>query len=391
VNLLERATALLPDDDRFRGSLQPELGSALTECGRLAEAERVLDAAVDSAAVRDDALALAHATVARMFLRLQLNTEGGTREVWERFDRLLGTFTEAGDDLGLGRLWHLRALVHWIEGGSAKADTAWEHAVEHFRRAGDERGWSDALSWLASSAHAGQMHVDAAIERCERIQSQLADHRRAQALVLDHLAAIRAMRGDFAVARGLVAESKATMEELGTSVHTAVCHGEALVAVASGDERGAEAVLRAGYERLSEMGEKALLSDTVAMLARVLYEQGRMGEAWGLSRQAEDAAAPDDLSAQIAWRTVRARLLARRGEIPEAKRLSGGAVELAIRTDWLTDHADALIAHAEVLGLAGETEEASRTIHMAIALYDRKGNAVGLHRAESLLASQVTA
>jgi len=161
--------------------------------------------------------------------------------------------------------------------------------------------------------------------------------------------------------------------------------------MASGDERGAEAVLRAGYERLSEMGEKALLSDTVAMLARVLYEQGHTDEAWGLSREAEDAGAQDDLSAQIAWRTVRARLLARRGEIREAKRMSGAAVALAIRTDWLTDHADALIAHAEVLGLAGETEEAARTIHTAIALYERKGNTVGMRRAQSMIAAQVPA
>jgi len=391
INLLERATALLPDDDRFRGSLLPELGSALTENGRLAEAERVLDAAVDAAAGRDDALALAHATVARLFLRLQVSTEDGTREVREEFDPLLASFTAAGDDLGLDRLWRLRALVHWIEGRSASADRAWERAAEHAQMAGDERGWSETLSWLASSAHAGMMHVDAAIERCERIRSQLGEHRRAQALVLDHLAAIHAMRGDFAVARELVAESKAIMEELGTSVHTAVCHGEALVAMASGDERGAEAVLRAGYERLSEMGEKALLSDTVAMLARVLYEQGHTDEAWGLSREAEDAGAQDDLSAQIAWRTVRARLLARRGEIREAKRMSGAAVALAIRTDWLTDHADALIAHAEVLGLAGETEEAARTIHTAIALYERKGNTVGMRRAQSMIAAQVPA
>src|SRR4051794_1059015 len=391
VNLLERATALLPADDRFRGSLQPELGAALTECGRLAEAERVLDAAVDSAAARDDALALAHVTVARLFLRLQVGTEDGTREVRERFDRLLGTFTEAGDDLGLGRLWHLRGLVHWIEAQSAKADVAWERAVEHFRRAGDERGWSDALSWLASSAYTGPMHVDAAIKRCESIRSQLGGYRRAQALVLDHLAAIRAMKGDVEVARRSILDSKAILSELGISMHTAVSHDEAFVALASGDAAGAEATLRTGYERLTDMGERALLADTAAMLAQVLCQQGRAEEALAFTREAEDAASEDDLSAQIVWRGVRGLLLAQAGRIQEANRLSAQAVELAAGTDWATDHADALIAHAEVLRLAGEPEEAGRTIQHAIELYDRKGNRVGMRRAESLLAACATA
>src|SRR5215218_199099 len=391
VNLLERAIALLPDDDRFRGSLLPELGSALTECGRLAEAERVLDAAVDAATGRDDVLALAHATAARLFVRLQVSTEDGTGEVRERFDPLLETFTAADDDLGLGRLWRLRGLVHWIEAQSAKADAAWEHAVEHSRRAEDERGWSDALSWLASSAYTGPMHVDAAITRCESIRSQLGSYGRAQALVLDHLAAIRAMKGDVTAARRLILDSKAILSELGISMHTAVSHSEVFVALTSGDTAGAEATLRTGYDRLMDMGERALLADTAAMLAQVLCQQGRTEDAWAFTREAEDAASEDDLSAQVVWRGVRGRLLAQAGRIREAKRLSAHAVELAARTDWLTDHADALIAHAEVLGLAGETEKAARTIHRAIALYERKGNAVGMRRAQALLAAQVPA
>jgi ATP/maltotriose-dependent transcriptional regulator MalT len=197
------------------------------------------------------------------------------------------------------------------------------------------------------------------------------------------------MRGEFAEARGLIADSRALLSELGVSIHTAVSHDAAYVALASGDAPGAEAALRGGYDRLTEMGERALLADTAAMLAQVVYQQGRAVEAWAFTREAEDAASEDDLSVQVVWRSVRARLLALVGRIPEAKRLSGDAVELASRTDWLTDHADALIAHAEVLRLAGEAEAAAGTIQKAIALYDRKGNAVGMNRARSLLAAQV--
>jgi class 3 adenylate cyclase/tetratricopeptide (TPR) repeat protein len=389
IKLLSRAVDLLPEDAPELGNLMPELGAALTESGRLAEAQSLLEMATARAPARGDRIAEAHALIALLFARLQVDTGAAAREVRDRFDELRLTFEGVGDDLGMGRLWRLRALVHWIEARTASAERAWERAAEHARQAGDERGWSDSLSWLASAAHAGPMHVDAAIERCEGIRSQLGNHRRAQALVLDHLAAIRAMRGEFADARRLVADSRAIMEELGMSVHTAICHGEAFVLVASGDGEGAEARLRAGYQRLSDMGEKALLSDTVALLAHVLCEQGRTDEAWELSHEAEEAAAEDDLSAQIVWRTARARLLARRAEIVEAKRLSADAVELAARTDWLSDHADALVAHAEVLLLAGDGDEAVVAVGKAIALYDRKGNRVGAGRARSLLATRL--
>jgi ATP/maltotriose-dependent transcriptional regulator MalT len=199
------------------------------------------------------------------------------------------------------------------------------------------------------------------------------------------------MRGELSAARGLLADSRALLAELGASIHTAVSHDEAFVLLASGDAKAAEGALRRGYERLAEMGEKALLADTAAMLAQVLYEQGRFEEAWELALEAQDAADPDDLSAQIGWRAVYARLLARRGDIPGAKRISAETVALAGRTDWLSDHADTLLAHSEVLRMAGETEETGRAIREALSLYGRKGNEIGIRRAREALAVEIPA
>ena len=391
IGLFERATALMPDGEPARGRLLPELGAALTDAGRLPDAERVLDAAIAEAAAADDVTAAAHAQVARLFVRLQVDPEAGTREARERFDSLLEAFTSAGDDLGLGRLWRLRALVHWIEARSSEADAAWLRAVEHAERAGDERGWSNALSWLTSSAVNGPAPVEDAIARCESIRDQLRGYRREQALVLDHLAGLEAMRGEVAAARRLIAERKALMAELGVTMHTAVSHDEAFVALLSGDAAGAEAVLRDGYARLSEMGEKALLASTATMLAHSIIEQGHRDDAWEFTQVAEETAAADDLSAQIGWRSARARILAQRGEIDEAKRLNAEALALAARTDWLSEHADALLSQAEVLGLAGEASAAADALRDAIALYERKGNTIGAGRARSMLATEVSA
>jgi class 3 adenylate cyclase/tetratricopeptide (TPR) repeat protein len=389
INLLGRATALLPEDDAAAGSLMPEFGLALTEAGKLSEAEQVLDVAVTDAAARGDKLAEAHAEVVRLSARLQVDTEAGAGEIREQFDPLLALFEADGDDLGLSRLWRLRALVHWIEARSTDAEPAWERAAEHARRAGDERGWAEVLSWLASSAYLGPTPVEDAIARCESIRVELSDFRRSQALVLQPLAGLHAMREEFARARHLLAESSAILTDLGVTMHTAVFHHDADVALASGDTNGAATLLSTGYERLEEMGEKALLATTAAMLAHALFEQGRFEEAWKFTQKAEDTAAADDLSAQILWRTVRARVLAQRSAMQEAKRLGAEAVGLAARTDWLTERADALLSHAQVLSAAGDPRAAEDACRSAMELYTRKGNEVGARRARLLLDKDV--
>lgn len=391
INLLERACHLLPDADPARGRLLPELGMALTESGRLHEAQTLLDVAVEQAIGRADGVAEAHAIVARLFARLQVDTESSAREICQRFDALRSTFQREGDDLGLNRLWRLRALVHWIGARSADADAAWERAAEHARRGGDEKGLADALVWLASSAYFGPTPVKTGIARCEDIRAQLGRDRRAQADVLDSLAGLWAMRGEFEMARRLLDERDVILADLGRTMHSAVSHPQAFVALAAGHAATAEAVLRDGYERLTEMGEKALLASTATMLARAVREQARHDEAWELTRVAEGAAASDDLAVQITWRTERALLLAERGALTEAKRLGADAVRLAARTDWLSERADALLSQAEVLAIAGESQAARGALLEAGTLYEEKGNVIGIQRTKSLLAAKAPA
>ena len=209
--------------------------------------------------------------------------------------------------------------------------------------------------------------------------------------MIDSLAGLRAMRGEFETARGLLDRSNAILADLGRGMLSAVSHPEAFVALNSGDARRAERSLRAGYERLLEMGERALLSSTAAMLARALLEEGRLDEAWEFTQVAEETAAGDDLSAQITWRCERARLLARRSEPAAARRLAAEAVELAAQTDWLAERGDVLVAQAEVMQLAGEAGEATAALREAIALYERKENEIGVQRAHAMLAMDVPA
>jgi ATP/maltotriose-dependent transcriptional regulator MalT len=191
------------------------------------------------------------------------------------------------------------------------------------------------------------------------------------------------MAGRFDVARDLLAQSNVIHADLGVSMHAAVSHDEAFVALLAGEPAAAVTVLRPSCAFLQERGERALLASTAGMLAAALLEVGEDTEAWEQTHIAAEDAAPDDLNAQIIWRSVRAQLLARDGSLDEADCLSAEAVDLAARTDWVMDHGDALMARGEVLRARGDHEAATAAMREAFDLYTRKGNVVSANRARS--------
>src|SRR3954452_11782058 len=383
VNLLERAAALLPADEPALRAVLPELGMALVQCGRLSQAEDALTDAAARAAAAADPLAEAHALTARFFAVCQLDSALAGRELDARFEHLQRTFTAAGDERGLARLWRARAFVHWLAGRSAHAEAAWMRGVRHARRAGDQHGANDTLTWLASAACAVPTPVLAPIGRCENIVEQLRADLRSQALAMRPLATLEAMAGRFDRARELVERVATTLADLGAGPTAASCQDEALVALLAGEPAQAETLLRGAYAQLEEMGERALLATIAALLARSVSLQGALDEAWRLAGLAEALAGADDMSAEILSRSVRDQVLADRGDAGQAEQLTAHAVALAARTDWLNDHADALVARADVLRSTGDGAGAGGALAAAIALYEQKGNVVSAERARA--------
>ena len=97
------------------------------------------------------------------------------------------------------------------------------------------------------------------------------------------------------------------------------------------------------------------------------------------------------LKASIAWRTVRAQLLARSGAHDEARRVAEEAVALAERTDALVDHGDACLALATVLRAAGDDAGARAAAERAVGLYELKGAAALAEKARSILGAELPA
>jgi tetratricopeptide (TPR) repeat protein len=148
----------------------------------------------------------------------------------------------------------------------------------------------------------------------------------------------------------------------------------------------AEAELRPGYEALKRVGERSHFSSFTHGLCDASYQLGRYDEAELLSHECEDACRPNDVHSQILWRSIRAKVLARRGELEPALELARAALDLAEGGDFLPAHAGALEDHGKVLYMAGRREESAAALRASIDLYERKRNLLAADRVRALTA-----
>ncbi|GAA2208692.1 hypothetical protein GCM10009850_041500 [Nonomuraea monospora] len=380
ARLWRRAVALVPRDDPGRAALLPRLGAALYEAGRFEEAHEVLAEAISLGEPRVAALA----EVERERVRLQAGTGWSLADARRVSDRALAALR--GDDRGLCRAWCLRASIDWTEGRAAAADESWRHAERHAARAGDDRELYEILGWRASAAAFGPMPVATALDLCERSRARVAASPAAMAVILHPVGLLLAMRGEFGRARESLREADEILGELGR-LQSAVSHHEAMIELLAGRPAEAESLLRAGYERLSEMGERTLLATTAAMLARALHQRGKDAEAEQACQVSARNAGEEDLPTQVMWRGVQARVLAARGAAG-AVEMARESVRLAQRTDLSPIIADALFDLAVVLYASGAHEQACTEARRSRALHERKGNAVSAEHVRAWLAAR---
>ena len=154
----------------------------------------------------------------------------------------------------------------------------------------------------------------------------------------------------------------------------------------AGDPAAAERELRPAYEALERMENWGYVASVVPRLVDALLAQGRDDEGLRLTELVEPRLVPEDVDAQVGWRRVRAKLLARRGDLEEAEHLGRDATMIAARTDYLDLRAQAAADLAEVLRLAGRPKESESALKEAIRLYEEKGNVAAPGRLRGLLA-----
>ena len=255
---------------------------------------------------------------------------------------------------------------------------ALERMLEHADCIGDRLLAEEARSRLLSAYMYGPVPVEEAIAWYE---ANPTDH----PFYLANLGQLEAMRGNIVAARDHYRKAWESGRERGQLLLAASTTMEAAESeLAAGDPQLAAEVALQGVAELESHGEQGWLSTVAGHAAEALYLLGRDEEAWELTERAERAGARDDVITQMLIRQVRAKILARRGELEDAERLAREAVALSEPTDALEAKARAYCDLATVLGAAGKGDAARVALARAKALFEEKGHTAGVARVEQL-------
>jgi class 3 adenylate cyclase/tetratricopeptide (TPR) repeat protein len=387
VNLLDRAVVLLPAEDPARPAILTDLGVALVEVGQWDRADEVFSEAAEAAAASGDRRLAWLARTHLGHLRGHKDPQTDWTKLLEETQHAIEVFEESADDAGLAKAWTLVADIQNGLANRAESGKAAARAVDHARRAGDRLQESNSARLLVASLVFGPTPVREAISRCETILRDADESPMLSVAILPSLARLYGMAGRFSEARRLISRARAYQDELGLrhwAARMSLAAGE--VEDLAGNIAAAEREWRRGCELFREMGETSVFSTVATQLADALYALERDDEALYWTEQSEQATAPDDLVSQVDWRRVRAKVLARKGEISRAEELINEALKRAESSvDDVHLHDKVYRSMAEVMRLAGRPAEAVRYAQRALEVQERKGNITGANRARALL------
>ncbi len=376
VSLYERAAALVPATE-IDLALEAELGEALYWAGDGVESQRRAVSLAERALALGDRVGELCGRVRESLLRTFLEPEGATEELAILIEEALPVFRAAGDDAALYIGYSALGQVGNMRGQMDAGLEAFEQAATHAQQAGmphEELGWRSTLRFMGTTPVAEVLAWLDANEPREGRNYWLRSNR-AKAL---------AMLGRFDEARAILADSRTALAERGGGIPlgtTAIDSVE--VELWAGDPAAAAEFGAEGCRLLEEMGERSILSTAAGMLAQALYALDRLEEADGWAGRAAELGASDDAITQMLWRQVRAKVLARRGELAEGERLAREAVAVCEKTDFLDAQGDVYADLAEVLSIGGRPQEAAAALGQAIACYQGKGNLASSQHAQA--------
>jgi len=389
INMLERATDLLVSQPRKRVALLPMLGRALAERGDWPRAEAVLAEAVGAGADLGQPGAAADAVSTLWILRLHAYPTTTHEQIEAELGRAIPVLEELGDDSGLARAFSAAGSLLFWRGEADAALVELDRAVLYARRVCDRAEEIDILRITVTAAFHGAEPVDSLLRRFDELAEQSSGASALDVVILRLRGEVQAMRGDMEAARASVAEARSLARELGlgSALASGVPHSAGEIELLAGKPAAAERELRAAMDALEAIGDWGHQVTIVPYLTDALLAQGRGSEAAAMIADGFERVVADDADAQIGLRRAQARLLAEQGNLQDAERLVREAATRAAGTDYLNLRGRVLSDLAEVLVLAGDDDEAERTLGQAAALFDRKGNLVMASRTRERLAA----
>jgi tetratricopeptide (TPR) repeat protein len=384
-NLLGRAVALLPPGDPLRVRALPLLGAAIFDAA--AGMERALDVlrqAIDESRLAGDRVAEMNAWATLQLVSIHGVPGTDVEEIQLELERRAPEIERLADVRALVSLRRLELDIAVI--ANSRQDGVAEKLLLCAREAGDRASAFVGLFFLTAWGVVGPSPVDEALRLTQARFRALAQGPLEEAAVAHLEGLLRGMRGEIDEGRSIIQNTRATFAAFGARLSVlGSARNEALIARYAGDPAAAVGVLRPACDELRAGGNAGFLGTLVAELADALFELGRYDEAVAATVESEQLAQEADLYPQAVWRRVRAKVLARRGDGDEARRLVHEAIEWARRMAGPESLADAYRDLAEVERVAGHPESAAQALERALALYEQKGLVPMADRARTAL------
>ncbi len=385
IAFLDRALALLGDEDPTGAALLPGLVSALFESGASDRAEALADRAVEVTGALGLARVEARARIEREHIRLSCHPETF------RPERSLADATEAvatmrrlGDELGLARAAYLMSDLAWLAGDPVAAYRHAEEMLAYARGAGSDFDAATALVFMAWCLVEGPWPAGEAIERCEELMAGA--ERAGRLSLVGCRAVLMAMIGRYDEARGEMEHARAGFAELRLDLMAAyLALLVALAELLAGDPVAAERAVRDAEAMVSGPGDRWYQGMVNVDLAQTIIAQGRDADALAVIAQIDAVPAPCDIEWVIKRHIARARVAAQADDHAAALAEAESAVAAAAPTTLLLVKADAERALAETHRAAGRADDARAALRRALALDERKGNLVAAAATRRLL------
>ncbi|HEX5468801.1 MAG TPA: hypothetical protein VFW80_07115, partial [Gaiellaceae bacterium] len=375
INLLERAIALLDEDDPVRLEQLPLLGRALVESGAWQRAKAVLDEANDRGRTTGDPRVVADAAVELCFLSLHSSNDVTHAQMEAALAEAAGAFEETGDEAGLARALALAGRLPFWRGDMLAAIGQEERAAAHARAAGSRAQELEALSTVLSAMLDGPPTVAAILERVEEVGTLTSGSSGADVLLRRVRADVELMLGDIPAARAFAADAKTLAEELGLKMILAIGIARTIgqIELLAGDPKAAEREIAPSCEFLEAAEDWGHFVSLLPYLMDALFPQGRAEELAAKLDHAEKYVIEEDLDGQVGLRRARAKLLTARGDLAGAETLAREAVERCEGKTNVLLQAGALAHLADILQQIGRPADAAAARARAIDMYERKG------------------
>jgi tetratricopeptide (TPR) repeat protein len=383
VDLLARAVELLPEDLPRRRRLLYTLGVRCYDSGDGPRAERILTGAIAEADRAGDDGASALATLG--LLMIQMSTRHSEMsEAFRETERLGGILEGVGDEAGwrLAKAWG--AFILFAMGRAGEA-TERAMALLHLDDGKEEMWQREARMAAGASLVFGPVPAEEVVAELQT-QKESAQGS-AWGIGADRgIGRMRMLQGRFDEAREISSRVLSTFEELGNRQQVASCMDfQGQVEHLTGNTAEGARLIREGYQALTSIGDQSFASTVAVALGDAYLDLGEDDEAWRFGTIARDTSSSDDVASQAGGRAIQARVLSRRGDDEAAETLAREAAGIMGRTDYLDQHAEALVHLARVLQESGKTDEALATAREAVALYEQKGATFFVERTRRLI------